>query len=475
MLTAQDYADDGAAPAAYIEETKDAYADETLDGGNSARHTLGSLRDAMLSSNPELLKLGEEYRRSVLDVKDAYAGFGPTVDLQLSGTYLMNPPIGSITVSSDDLLGLLSWPAGFSPSSPGRYITLYDGMESTWYNAQIVIQQPIFTWGKIYNAVRLYRKISDAKGLQLSSTRRRQETELETRLTALFYLDRIQGILREEQDYADRLVSFTETAERTGMLLHQDVLDARMQAKRLEIARRDVEEQVSAQLIEIEKLTGIENLTYDDIDFMVDESAAEEVLALDRADVMERALSSEQETMHILSLMQDISDLAVRISKGYVNWKPDVAMQMSFGYGGPRFPLFEPNWLRKDDYTLNLSVGIRTTIWDGGKKVRDVSRKISEARTASIEKDDARSTIRHTLEQQWNTADVCSMRMEYQDLKIETAELKIRQQEVLHESGYGSESDLLSAKIDLCNERIEKEKQALERASACMMIRFLAE
>ena len=116
---------------------------------------------------------------------------------------------------------------------------------------------------------------------------------------------------------------------------------------------------------------------------------------------------------------------------------------------------------------------LKTTIWDGGKKLRDVSRKTSEAKTADINKLDARSTISKTFNSQWNAAQVCTMKIEYQDLKIESATAKINQKQVMYKSGYGSETDVLSVKIERCNAQIEKEKQALSRAAACLTIEYL--
>ena len=103
---------------------------------------------------------------------------------------------------------------------------------------------------------------------------------------------------------------------------------------------------------------------------------------------------------------------------------------------------------------------------DGGKKVRDVSRKVSEVETAQINKLDARSTLSKTFNAQWNDAQVCMM-------KIESASSKIEQKQQMYDSGYGSETDVLSAKIERCNAQIEKEKQALSRATACLTIEYL--
>lgn len=436
-------------------------------------YTLDELKDALSTNNPQLLNLEEEYRRSMLDVQDAWAGLGPTVDLQLSGTYMVNPTVGPIYLNVDDLLGGIQWPAGIKPTSNGQYLKIFDGMENTLYNAQLSIMQPIFTWGKVTNAIKLYKGISKIKETQILSTQEQKENELEIRLITLYHLYQIIDNLDEEAVFVNRMVEFSESAEKAGMMLHQDVVDAMIQAKQLEIAKQDVNEQISQQLLELRKLTGIPNLQRNSIDYEFDSLVVSEVMSWDRQKVEARAVSSEQKSIKMLNLMEEIDVLAEKIAKGYVNWKPDVAFQVSAGYGGSRLPFFEPNWLRKDDYSLNLSIGIKTTVWDGGKKVRDVSRKISETKSARLNQDDARATIIQTLNTQWNTADVCSLKIDYQDLKIESGEAKIQHKETEYANGYGTEADVLSAKIDLCNQKIEKVKQSLSRAVACMTIKYL--
>ena len=346
-------------------------------------------------------------------------------------------------------------------------------MENTLYSVQFTLTQPLFTWGKLGNAIELYTQISKIKLTQLESKQQQLETELETRLVSLKYLQRINEIIEEEKAYAERLVKVSEDAEKSGMLLHQDVVDARIQAKELEIAQLDLQEQINNQFLELQRSTGIEDLDFDSLDFVLDEENLLSVLSEDKAVMEEIALGGDRLSIKLITQLKEMNKTAEKIAKGAVNWKPDVALQATGGYGGSRFPLLEPNWRRKDDYTANLSIGIKTTIWDGGKKVRDVSRRISESKTADINQLDARSTIKKTLNEQWNQAQVCSMKIEYQDLKIEASEAKIKQKETIYQTGYGSETDVLSAKIEKCNQMIEKEKQSLSRAAACMTIKYL--
>jgi len=436
-------------------------------------YTLAELKTSMIDNNPDLLKLNQEYEQAKLDLKDAKAGLGPTVDLQISGTYMLNPPVDAIYLNVDDLINSIQWNSETRPVSSGQYVKVFDGMENTMYNFQLSVTQPLFTWGKLTNAVKLYKQIVEVKETQIQAQIEQKEAELEIRLVSLCYLQKILEILEEEKVFAQRLVETSENAEKSGMLLHQEVVEARIQAKELEIAQQDINEQIKNQLLELERTCGIEGLTLAELDYKLDEKKLEEIMGWNRAEVEENALSGNQLSIKLLSQLQEVNEFAEDIARGYVNWKPDVAMQASAAYGGSRFPFAEANWRRKDDYTVNISVGIKTTIWDGGKKLNDVSRKVSQSKLSDINSLDARSTIKQNLNVQWNTADVCTMKIEYQDLKIEAADSKIKQQETIFQSGYGAETDVLSSKIDRCNQLIEKEKQSLTRALACLTIKAL--
>src|SRR5574344_2719602 len=71
--------------------------------------------DALNLNNNELNTLHQEYTQSLLDVKNAKAGCGPSIDLTVSGTYMLNPPIDSIVLNVDDVLSSIEWPSGIQP------------------------------------------------------------------------------------------------------------------------------------------------------------------------------------------------------------------------------------------------------------------------------------------------------------------------------------------------------------------------
>ena len=91
-------------------------------------YTFEELKNAMISNNPEILKLEQEYVKSNLDYKDAVAGFFPTIDLQVSGTYMINPPVDALYLNVDEILNSISWPSGIKPQTGDQYVKVFDGM-----------------------------------------------------------------------------------------------------------------------------------------------------------------------------------------------------------------------------------------------------------------------------------------------------------------------------------------------------------
>ena len=72
-------------------------------------YTIDELSNQLKINNSELKILNQEYQQSLIDVKNAKAGLGPTIDLTVSGTYFLNPPIDSIVLNVDDILNSIKW------------------------------------------------------------------------------------------------------------------------------------------------------------------------------------------------------------------------------------------------------------------------------------------------------------------------------------------------------------------------------
>ena len=443
------------------------------DTNNKKEFSLEDLSNQLKINNSELKILNQEYQQSLIDVKNAKAGLGPTIDLTVSGTYFLNPPIDSIVLNVDDILNAISWPDSYSPTQTGQYITLFDGMENTFYSFQLDVTQPIYTWGKLKTAIKLYEKVSEIKLLQISSKEKQLQTELNTRIFSLFYLLQIENLLKTQDELTNKLVKISEDAQKNGLLLNQDVLEAKINAQQINIVQQEIKEQFFNLLLSIQKMTGNQNLSLEDINFIPDENKFYEFANQDRKELLEKALNTKQETFTILKNLEQISQFSTQIAQASVYWKPDFALKMSLGYGGSRFPFIEKDWFRQDDYTTNFTVALKTTVWDGGKKLNEIKKNQSKEETANINYTDAELSIKQKLQEQFNIIDLALSKIEYQKLKIETLDSKIKQQEQLFNSGYGSEKDLLQAKIDRNTAEIELVQNKLSLAGACSTAAFI--
>lgn len=436
-------------------------------------YTIDELSNQLKINNSELKILNQEYQQSLIDVKNAKAGLGPTIDLTVSGTYFLNPPIDSIVLNVDDILNSITWPDSMDIKPSGQYLTLYDGMENTFYSFQLDVTQPIYTWGKLKTAIKLYEKVSEIKQLQISSKEKQLQTELNTRIVSLFYLSQIETLLNTQDEYANRLVKISEDAQKNGILLEQDVLEAKISAQQINIIQQEIKEQFFNLLLSIQKMTGNQNLELANINFTPNENIFYEFANRNRDELFSKALNTTQDTFLILENLEQISQYTTKIAQASVYWKPDFALKLSLGYGGSRFPFLEKDWFRQNDYTTNFTLALKTTVWDGGKKINEIKKSKSKEEIAGVNYDDAVLSIKQKLQEQFNVIDLALSKIEYQKLKLQTLDSKIKQQEQLFNSGYGSEQELLQAKIERNTAQIELEQNKLTLAGACSTAAFL--
>ena len=296
-------------------------------------YTYEDLLSIMNVSNLELLTQNEVIKTASIDVKDAKGNYSPSIDLTLSGTYMVNPLIDRITVSTDDILGPLAQQMGV----PNNYVTLYDGMENTLYMAQLSITQPIFTWGKITNAVKLYNKILEIRQTEKDDKIDSLSVELEGSLGGLYYARAILEQLRLAAEDADSLIEIANSGYENGVMLLDDYNVARLSKSELDMAVTEVEVQISSLMDSLEKTVGIE-LGDDDYSFIPDEEHYYEVSNLNRDELRTRAVSNANNNIKMASMSVEAAELGEDIARGSMYGKPDIALQVSLGYGGSRFP-----------------------------------------------------------------------------------------------------------------------------------------
>ena len=446
-------------------------------------YSFADLVAAMDLNNVELNKAREAVIQAQLDTKDAKAGYQPTVDLTLAGSYMANPLIKEISLAQGEFgsIPVINPATGqmVQVPLPNTDIQVFDGMPTFGYSFQLDLQQPIFTWGKISNSVKIFSAVESVRQLQLSSLKKQKTASLKAQITALSFLSQMESLLTQQQEYAQELVTLTEAAQNQGVVLEQVVLEAKTQEALIPLSLQQIRHNKSVILQDLRELTGLPQLDSSQIlhipqaqgfyqDFQ--ELAQKDVALLEAA-----ALNPAQESLAILEKLHQAAEYGRKVASGNIYGKPDIALQVSFGLNGNMEKLFKGESDLKQDLVANLTLGIKTTVWDGGKKLNQLNRSTSQLKDAELDLEQARSAIKLELSRQINAMTMATLKIQYQKLKIQTAQSQLDQKLQLLESGYGSQREVLQARIEKITEEVTLLEEEINLATAACTVELMTQ
>ena len=433
-------------------------------------YSFDDLVSAMRVNNTDLRKADESIVQSSLDVKDAKAAYQPTIDLTLTGTYMPNPLVDDIVINTNDILTQLGRP----PLPQGYDIKLYDGMESTYYNASISLTQPLITWGKITNSVKLYEEIESAMRIQRSDKEKQLIVELKARLAALYYITEAESYLDQLIDTASSLVDISRSGEEEGAVLSSDVIDAEIQAKQAEISKKELESEKENLLQAIRTLTGLDDITGDNIAYVPDEGEIDMIMSYPMDTLVDLATSPSSPSLVMASKATSAAEYGKKIANASMYGIPDIALQLSASYGGPRFPFIEKNWSGKDDWNLMITVAFKTTLWDGGKILNNVKRMNSQIESSKIDYDAAVNALESAVVDAYSNLDLSLSKCDYQTLRIENEKRKVEDEKMKRDIGASSDSSVLTAELSLLEEELALVSEKATMFQNCYMLYYLS-
>ena len=427
--------------------------------------SLDELMSAIETSNTDIRKSDQAILESHYDTLDAKGAYTPTIDLLLTGTYMANPSLGPIKVSPSDVKGLPDIMASVWTDP----IDVSMKMDNNRVQGQLTLTQPIYTWGKISNAVKLYETVESLRTMERNDKLDQKETELRTRLDALYWMGEIYDLLDSIDETADRLISIAETGKENGMLLEEDVLDAKIQQRQSDVARRELDSQYSAVIEGLRTLTRIPDLSPDMIDYTPDTSLYDSILSMDPEEIKSMAVSPDSLPLRMLSGMGDVQEYRKNIAKGSIYGLPDIALQVSASYGG----VIDSNWLDSDTWGVNITLALTTNLWDGGKKLNDIKRAESGIKSAELDYEAAVRTIEENSVSAYNEAMLSMEKIEYLEAKADLNDSKIAKEERRLELGTSSESDVLTMKLDSLQNESELLSERIKLSASVSTLMYL--
>jgi len=426
---------------------------------------------ASVRTNTELLLLQEEITQAQLDVKDAKAMFWPNIELDFSATWMKNPPIGPITINLDDLY----YATGGKPPSPfaDPIKTLYEGMDPLIYSTGITLTQPIFTWGKRSHALKLSQAMVLVKRNQLQNQNRTLFSELETRMASVTHLKAILALLQQQEQLAQELVALAQQASQSGMLLALEVAETRLQVQQITMAKLEIQHAIETQILELQRLSGRKDVSAIDIFQSYDKEALTAFLETPVSALVGKALAADQPALMAITTLEQVTAEAEKIARGSFYGKPDLALVIQATYSGPKMPLFEENWQKENDYNFNVSVGFKTTLWDGGKILNEIRRAASQSESARIQTQSVRQQIEQKVRENHLKLTMTVEKLQNQQEKTETLTQRKLLNAQLAEAGLQGRQQTLIAEIEVLASQIEEEQLKINLSQYITILKAL--
>ena len=448
--------------------------------------TYNDLRSSMSANNTALLSAGEEYTSALIDVEDAKSNYHPQVGYTVAGSYVLNHQTMDL-----DLGGIKEWARGQEPvkietnimgtptsvpfamssitdTLPDSYNMVVD-VSDPYLSASISLVQPIYTWGKVTSNVKMNEEIAQAKALQIGDTQAQLDAQLKASLASLYYLKDFDDILQEMKSDADELVDIARSGSEAGVALSQDVAQAQVGAKQLELAIVQVRTQVDTLVSQLETLTGIRGLTPEMIDYVPDEDFYAQIANADRRILELQATGNGQATMQMLDHMVSATQYAQKAADRSMYVVPDIALSVSADYSAP----MTRDFVEQSTWGVTVAVALQGTIWDGGQRLNDRDRAESATRSAQIARQQAVETIRTTLAQNFASIDLALARIDYQDADIAMLEDQLAVEETKLEYGTGSRQDVIQKRIELNQAKLDRLTSRITLATSCHTVEYL--
>ena len=401
--------------------------------------TIEEAEEMMMRNNPDIRSAEEAVVQAGLDLKDSKASFSPTISISGSMTYMSEPLVGPVIMESSDILSQMGL-GSYSDMASG-YVTLYDGMENTMYMGTLSLTQPLITWGKLGKAVDLYKNILTAQSLRKDDTVAQNKAELRIRVWSMKYLEEMEGLVDEAMALSKELVDIAKSSYENGMILRQDWLNAEISSLEVEVKKAELDDNYSSLMEGLRSLIGDYSVSYSDFILPEDESFLYKYKDSVLDDLILAATGEDSNNLKAIKNLIGAYTNQKTIADRSLYGIPDFALQAQLTYSSSRLPLIEAGWKQNDNNSLNLSIGFKTTLWDGGKAINDVKRAQSNIRSAESQYDSALSQIRVAVTSNYNGMMKNIANIQYQSEKIQNLEMELENIRIGLSYGQNSVSD----------------------------------
>jgi outer membrane protein TolC len=334
-------------------------------------------------------------QKTRLAIGEAASRALPHVDVQASASYLVSPPQGYIidagalgtftpTIPANPVTHAPAIPLGTLSIPPNQVIigaTLHN-----YFSLNASLSQPLFTWGKIKNAIDLATLLADGSASELIAQQRDIERQVHQAYFGALLAQDSEAVLQRLRNTADDMVADRQNAFDQGTINREAVLDAQSSLATIEEKLVEAHQSKETALESLGILTG---LSGSDITLATDFRT--DFPALDEQALQAKAFAASTDLAATRTQMSQ-AQKKLAIEKGGQILMPDVSLGLTFGVTGQEdMPYSSWDW-KNDTWNVDLviSLGIKMSAFDGlasMKRIGEAQKDIEMVGTGLTQKE----------------------------------------------------------------------------------------
>lgn len=386
----------------------------------------------------ETRRLATELAQS--QIGESRSEFFPNLAARLTGTWMADPPEG------------FSIPAGsLALSAPPQDLILAPDAESTYFQFTLNLTQPIFTWGKLNNALKAAQEALEISRLEELKGRRELERDLRKSFASLLFANRAAELLGEAASLYRDIYQDRERSLELGLIHREGLLELRARLVEIESKAREAEYSRRSALESLRLLSGLSGLDFADIEGEIPEP---QPLEEDLDSLILRARENNED-LRILEHQIRQAELNAKIQNAMNGPLPDLALSIDFDLAGQKLP-WQDDWLDSWSTGLSVTIAAQASIIDGGKRAARTQSARIQAEQARIAYGGLQDSLSLQLSRAYEASWASWLAYQQASSTLDYVEERVKNAQVSFENQLITREDSLGAQILRVTSRLEK-------------------
>jgi outer membrane protein TolC len=390
-------------------------------------------------------------QKARLAVNEATSRVLPHVDLQASASYLANPPQG-YTLKAGELgtftptipagvLGPLPISLG-TMSIPQTDVTI-GAQQHNYFALTASLAQPLFTWGKIRNAIDIATLQVDAAAVKVATQRRDGDRLVNAAYYSVLLAEQSAVVLRGLRDTAVLIVADAQSAFDQGATNRETVLQAKTGLAQIQSKLTQAKQGAATARERLGILTGL-----DPAGMTLVTAFRDALPPLDEQALLAAALGSSPD---LASARTDagLARKKLAVEQGGSMLLPDVSLGMNLSVSGQEdVPYTAWNWNNSTwDWNLVISLGVKMSVFDGLSSFSRIAQARKDVDAAALGLTARQKQVRLDVRAAVEAALRSDADAGEKQARADYAEERLKNAQSSYDAGLGSRSDLSAAQI----------------------------